>query len=341
MGEGGFATTTRRYARATMAHVDRMSVGSLEVLPPNHEFYSLSRRPIDDTEFKVVNHLPITDPGAEAYFSVCEYDRVPARWVPILNQSRVIMTQSSFCQGIFAKQIDDGSKIKVVPYILGRDYINFQPGGPALRSAPDGHFVFGSVFEWVPRKVPERMIISFLTEFGPREPVHLVLRTCLPPTATLKRSLAGYYTKFLRAMREQRITVESAPLPDLVPFYRGLDAFIMPSAGEGWGQPLSEAMACGLPTIGSNHSGNLDFMDGTNSYLVDVDPWSDVAPPSPEKFRWKLPRMESIRANLRQVYEDSLSGRATSKIREAVKIRDRLTPEKVGLLIFKAIREFL
>jgi glycosyltransferase involved in cell wall biosynthesis len=47
-------------------------------------------------------------------------------------------------------------------------------------------------------------------------------------------------------------------------------AFIMLSQGEGWGLPYSEAMAHGLPTIGTRWSGNLEFMNESNSFLVDV-----------------------------------------------------------------------
>ena len=31
---------------------------------------------------------------------------------------------------------------------------------------------------------------------------------------------------------------------------------------------MAEAMACGVPTIASNYSGNLEFMNNDNSWLV-------------------------------------------------------------------------
>jgi len=34
--------------------------------------------------------------------------------------------------------------------------------------------------------------------------------------------------------------------------YKAADAFVLPSRGEGWGIPYMEAMAMGLPTIGTN-----------------------------------------------------------------------------------------
>ncbi len=52
--------------------------------------------------------------------------------------------------------------------------------------------------------------------------------------------------------------------------FASADAFVLPSRGEGWGLPLMEAMSMGLPTIATAFGGNLDFMNGTNSYLVKV-----------------------------------------------------------------------
>ncbi|EKX49597.1 hypothetical protein GUITHDRAFT_67737, partial [Guillardia theta CCMP2712] len=54
-----------------------------------------------------------------------------------------------------------------------------------------------------------------------------------------------------------------------LPFlYQAVDAFVLPSRGEGWGLPLLEAMATALPTVGTNWSGNTEFMKEENSFLL-------------------------------------------------------------------------
>jgi glycosyltransferase involved in cell wall biosynthesis len=70
--------------------------------------------------------------------------------------------------------------------------------------------------------------------------------------------------------------VGAAAMPRL---YKAVDCYVMPSRGEGWGYPLHEAMAMGLPTIGTNWSGNAEFMNATNSLLVDVLGLEDPANP--------------------------------------------------------------
>jgi hypothetical protein len=59
------------------------------------------------------------------------------------------------------------------------------------------------------------------------------------------------------------------PTADMPRLYAGADAFVLASRGEGWGRPWMEAMAMGLPTIGSRWSGTTMFMDDANSWLVD------------------------------------------------------------------------
>ena len=49
------------------------------------------------------------------------------------------------------------------------------------------------------------------------------------------------------------------------------DAFILASHGEGWGLPLMQAMLMELPTIAVNWSGNTEYMNDDNSWLVPVE----------------------------------------------------------------------
>jgi len=52
--------------------------------------------------------------------------------------------------------------------------------------------------------------------------------------------------------------------------YCAADVFVMPSAGEGFGYVFLEAMACGLPVIGSEKDGSREALrQGTLGELVD------------------------------------------------------------------------
>jgi glycosyltransferase involved in cell wall biosynthesis len=61
--------------------------------------------------------------------------------------------------------------------------------------------------------------------------------------------------------------------------YRAADAFVMPSRGEGFGIVFLEALACGIPVLGSRVDGGRDaLMDGQLGLLVDPgDPEETLA----------------------------------------------------------------
>lgn len=51
--------------------------------------------------------------------------------------------------------------------------------------------------------------------------------------------------------------IDNNDLPDL---YRMADVFVMPSTGEGFGIVFLEAMACGVPAVGSDSDGSIDAL---------------------------------------------------------------------------------
>jgi glycosyltransferase involved in cell wall biosynthesis len=60
------------------------------------------------------------------------------------------------------------------------------------------------------------------------------------------------------------------PEEDLPALYNGASAFVFPSLYEGFGLPVLEAMACGVPVVTSNCS-SLPEVAGQAAVLV--DPW--------------------------------------------------------------------
>jgi glycosyltransferase involved in cell wall biosynthesis len=54
--------------------------------------------------------------------------------------------------------------------------------------------------------------------------------------------------------------------------YRLADAYVMPSRGEGFGFVFLEAMACGIPVLGSKLDGSREALRGGKLGIL-VDPW--------------------------------------------------------------------
>jgi len=331
-GYGGFSQSTRGYVQSLIPLVDKLIIAPLEVLEPSDPLNAFVK-PFNDEDFRLMNHGPNKDPEANAFLSVWEFDHIPQDWIDPFVQAKIILTQSHFCAEIFAKAIGDRSKIHVISYILPP---SASPIGPTIRNFGKEYFLFGSVFEWVPRKMPELMIQAFQEEFSQDEKVCFILRATHPNIPNLTAYVAQKY-------HDPRLIVLNDPITDITAFYRGLDCYISCTGGEGFGQTLAEAMACGIPTIGSRHSGNLDFMNDMNSWLVDVEPWSVVEDPliPNEGFQWRRPKVASIRKAMREVFELKREHLISKKTEAAQKISATMTAKQIGTTILNYLHPFL
>ncbi|MGM0899171.1 MAG: glycosyltransferase family 4 protein [Bacillota bacterium] len=72
--------------------------------------------------------------------------------------------------------------------------------------------------------------------------------------------------------------IKTGFLPDPVPYYHMMDAFVFLTKREGFGNVSIEAALCGLPVIASNVTGARNtIVDGKTGYLVDPDNLQDIA----------------------------------------------------------------
>ena len=138
--------------------------------------------------------------------------------------------------------------MQVVPN--GVDLELFEPDGEALplADAPGLRFLF--VGGLIQRKGPDVLLAAWRAAFAGRDDVTLVVKDF---------GAGGVYARADRS--ELRAYAESGELPRLVliddelsddemaALYRACDVFVHPYRGEGFGMPVLEAMACGLPTI--------------------------------------------------------------------------------------------
>lgn len=84
------------------------------------------------------------------------------------------------------------------------------------------------------------------------------------------------------------------------------DCFVSASSGEGWSLTPMEAMATGLPTIVMGYGGPCDYIDPSDTLIVDVGEivWAEQYN---RIFRcegkWALPDMDSLRSKMKWAYE--------------------------------------
>lgn len=238
-----------------------------------------------------------------------ETDRIPAGWAERLNGLTEVWVPSRFNIESFAAGGVAPGKLRWVRQ--GIDTRRFRPEAAPAELPGRRAFTFLSAFTWQDRKGWDILLRAYLTEFKPDEDVALIIWAQpfyrRPDEIALEmRHLIEAELK-LDPARTPPVTVLTSPCPDaaMPGLYTACDAFVLPTRGEGWGRPFAEAMACGLPAIGTRWGGNLDFMTDANSYLLATDGLTDVdAGVEVAAFRghrWANPSVEHLRTLMRHV----------------------------------------
>jgi glycosyltransferase involved in cell wall biosynthesis len=98
------------------------------------------------------------------------------------------------------------------------------------------------------------------------------------------------------------------PNDNIASLYNCFDVLAMPSFGEGFGIPLIESQACGIPVITSDWTAMTELCGA--GWLVDGEPWYDATQGS----FFKVPYISQIRDALEEAYKTagSLSEKAVS-----------------------------
>ncbi len=273
-----------------------------------------------DPDFLHVQHIfprsfsPSERAVANVGRTMFETDRIPADWVDACNRMTEIWVPSEFNRETFTRSGVDASRIQVIPGSV--DIERFGPHVEPLDLPDRAAFNFLSVFDMSLRKGWDVLLRAFVSEFDHGEDVALHLKIGLLPGQDMDTAVQSIHTYL-----ESTLGVDVEAIPDVIlmtetlsqelmaRLYRTADAFVLPSRGEGWGRPYMEAMASGLPTIGTGWSGNTQFMNDSNAYLIDsslVDvPEAAVREAAHFRgHRWAEPDVAHLRRLLRHVYEN-------------------------------------
>ncbi len=96
------------------------------------------------------------------------------------------------------------------------------------------------------------------------------------------------------------------PAGDQKAFINACDAYVSLHRSEGFGLTMAEAMALGKPVVATAYSGNLDFMNDNNSFLVPFE-YAEIGPgsePYPADAVWAEPDIDAAARAMRRVFED-------------------------------------
>jgi len=125
--------------------------------------------------------------------------------------------------------------------------------------------------------------------------------------------------------------------------YSLADVYVSAHHSEGWGLTLSDAMIFQKPVIATGYSGNLDFMNLRNSFLIKYE----ELPIRPEDYyflfgagmKWAYPDLADLEKNLLFFYLNSKSHLVAQRARQAFREMARFDRTTVAKILLARLRE--
>jgi GT2 family glycosyltransferase len=265
-------------------------------------------------------------------FTMMDVDGLDEEWVRQCNELHEVWVPSEWSRQTFA---ESGVRVPIHLVPLGVDTNYFHPGIRSKRFGP--RYTFLSVFEWGERKAPEVLLRAWAAAFTKRDDVQLVLKiTNNDASVDVAAQIAA-----LDLPKDMAPLVilynENIPGAQMGSLYRAADCFVLASRGEGWGMPVLEAMACGLPTIATDFGGTTAFLREGVAYPLRV---GSLIPAVARcryypGFRWAEPDVEHLVHLLRHAYQHQDEARAVGE--RAATYAQEWTWEKAAVKIVERL----
>lgn len=320
----GYGEFSRYFVKALHDAGHEVCVEPILVDPkPNVDFGSKGalcrklRKKIRRPDINIVNMIPMffkrySIPGVpNVGFTMWETTKLPESWVKACNDMDAIFVPCEWNKKVFAE-----SGVKVPLYVItpGIDESEV-PEQVKIKDKKEDKFYFYSIFQFIERKNPVGLIRAYFSEFSGNNDVALVLKTYrharIPNNQQLLLKEIDNIKKDLKLTHypEIHLLTDFLSHDQMELLHKGNHCFVLPHRSEGVGLPHMNAMLYGNPTIATNFSGNVDFMNNENSYLIPYQltptfgmswfvPWYDGT------MYWAEPDLHALAKAMRHVYNN-------------------------------------
>lgn len=231
-------------------------------------------------------------------YTMLEVDGVPDEWVHLCNEMDEVWVPSTFNQDTFRSA---GVKRPIFTMPLGVDPDLHNPQIKAFRAS--SRYTFLSVFEWGERKAPDVLLRAYTRAFKRDDDVLLLLKvTNRDPGVDVLGQIAALDLPS-DAPPIALLLNRELPAHQMGSLYRSADCFVLPTRGEGFGLPILEAQACGLPVIATAWSAQQSLLDEALAYPLQVAKLVPAAAKCPyyRGSRWAQPDEEHLIELMRHV----------------------------------------
>jgi glycosyltransferase involved in cell wall biosynthesis len=221
--------------------------------------------------------------GKHVVWSVFENTRPPKEYLTYLAEhATVIWVPSAWGRDVLIANGLMANRIDVVPEgVCGN---TFHPFVREPRNAVPTPFKFLALGKFEERKGYRQLLEGFRKAFAGDDRAQLFIKS-------------DYFLDHERKKAEMEALVGAMGLAnvrllfgafspeDMLALYGFADAFVFPSRAEGWGLPLIEALACGVPAIATFHSGQTEYLSVVKDDVLQIEHRMEAIT-DPDFIRW-------------------------------------------------------
>ena len=236
--------------------------------------------------------------GTNIQWVVFESTRVPPNIMSTMLTADVVWVPSAWGREVLIQNGLDPVRCDVVPE--GVDTDQFHPWHPPV---DDGVFRYLLTGKYERRKSITETIDAWAQVFGNNPKFELSIKTNHVMNHEENKQKITEHVHGL-GLTNVNVWYGNLSLTELSSLYQRHNVFVLPTKGEGWGLPMIEAAAVGMPIVTTMWSGNTEFLNPIKNSVAPVE--YDMTPidcpeyqlfyPTEDKDwgTWAQPRPKSI-----------------------------------------------
>lgn len=236
-------------------------------------------------------------------FLVWESEYIPQNIKKNVNLFNEIWTASTYCKNLF-QHVHSGH-ILTVPHPVEVNLESIQ-NQSISNFYNKNKFSFLFVFSYhssMERKNPFFLIEAFSKAFCNNEQVELIVKTSGAEKFKKQHRQLIHLIAGNKNIKVFNVDMDKNSVNHLI---NDCDCYVSLHHSEGFGLTLAEAMYLGKPTVATNYSGNTEFMNENNSYLVghELGLIKNTDANFCSKTLWGNPVMDDAISKLKDVYNN-------------------------------------